>query len=315
MLFIHSRHSPEIMEENNKSINFKFYLLMFLMIVVWALAFPFIKISLDELSFINLTIMRFFVVSVAFGFVFLIKKKSFSKLQKKDIIPIFLLGFIGVMVYHFGLNYGEQLISPGAASLIIATIPVFILILAIVFLKEKIGIIKLLGIIIALVGVIVISIWGKEGESLEIEYIYAALAVLLAAIVGAFYTVAGKKLLVRYNALSLTVYAMLLGSLGLIPFVRVSLFEEVAQMSLQVWSAILFLGLFSSVIGYLLWFYALEIKTASEISVYLYAIPVVATIASYFLFADEITLMFVLGGILVIIGLVLVNKKWKQKID
>jgi len=303
------------MEVSNKAINYKFYLLMFLMIVVWALAFPFIKISLEELSFINLTIMRFFVVSAAFSVVFLIKKKSFSKLQKRDIIPIFLVGFIGVMIYHFGLNYGEQLVSPGAASLIIATIPVFILILAAIFLKEKIGITKLLGIIIALVGVIVISIWGKEGESLEIEYIYAALAVLLAAIVGAFYTVAGKKLLVRYNALSLTVYAMLIGSIGLIPFVRISLFEEVAQMSLQVLGALLFLGLCSSVIGYLLWYYALEIKTASEISVYLYAIPVVATIASYFLFKDEITYMFVLGGILVIIGLILVNKRWKQKID
>jgi len=303
------------MEISKKMTEWKFLLLMFLMIVVWALAFPFIKISLEELSFINLTIMRFFVVCVAVSVILLVRPEAFSKLHKKDIIPIFLLGFIGVMVYHFGLNYGEQLVSPGAASLIIATIPVFILILAAIFLKEKIQNIKLLGIIVALCGVIIISIWGKKDISLEIEYLYAALAVLVAAIVGAFYTIAGKKLLRRYNALSLTVYAMLLGSLGLIPFIRISLFEQVSQMSLTTWSAILFLGLFSTVIGYLLWYYALEIKTASEISVYLYAIPVVATIASYFLLGDKITYMFILGGILVIMGLILVNKKWDQKID
>ena len=301
------------MKINNRLAEWKFFLLMLLMIVVWALAFPFIKISLEELSFINLTIMRFFVVCVAFSVILLAKSKAFSKLHKKDVIPIFLLGFIGVMVYHFGLNYGEQLVSPGAASLIIATIPVFILILAAIFLKERIQNIKLLGIIIALFGVIVISIWGKEDVSLEIEYVYAALAVLVAAIVGAFYTVTGKKLLSRYNALSLTVYAMLLGSLGLLPFIRISLFEQVAQMSLTTWGAILFLGLFSTVIGYLLWYYALEIKTASEVSVYLYAIPVVATIASYFLLGDKITYMFILGGILVIVGLILVNKKMESK--
>lgn len=303
------------MQNTKNALQWKFYFLMLIMIVVWALAFPFIKIGLEELSFINLTIMRFFVVCVAFGFLLLIKPRLFSKVQRKDIIPIFILGFVGVIVYHLGLNYGEQLVSPGAASLIIATIPVYILILAVIFLKEKIGLIKFLGIIIALFGVVIISIWGKEGTNLEIDYIYAALAVFIAALSGAFYTVAGKKLLSRYNALSLTVYAMLLGSIGLIPLIRVSLFKEAASMSLQVWGAIIFLGIFSTVIGYFLWYNALELRTASEISVYLYAIPVVATIASYFLFGDQITLMFIFGGILVILGLILVNKRWNQKID
>lgn len=297
--------------------NWQFQTMMLVMVIVWAMAFPFIKISLEELSFITLTILRFLVVCIAFLILLILKKNLFSKLQKKDILPIFLLGFFGVMVYHFGLNYGEQLVSPGAASLIIATIPVFILILATIFLKEKVGPIKLFGILLALAGVVIISLWGKENTNIDFEYLFAAFAVLIAAIMGAFYTVAGKKLLSRYNALSLTVYAMLLGSIGLIPFAFLSpnIVEEVTTMSTTVLGSVIFLGLFSSVIGYVVWYVALEIKSASDISAYLYAIPVVATIASYFLFGDEITLMFILGGILVIIGLAIVNKKWNQKID
>lgn len=291
----------------------QFILMMLVAIIVWALAFPFIKIGLKELSFINLTIMRFLIVCIILIVIFLLKSEWFSKLQKKDIIPIFLLGFFGVMVYHFGLNYGEQTISPGAASLIIATIPVFIVILAIIFLKEKIRLKKLLGIIVALAGVIIISIWGTEDTSIEIKYIYAALAVLIAAIMGAIYTIAGKKLLERYNGLSLTVYAMLFGSLGLIPFLSRSLIEEVSTLSINGWIAVLFLGAFSTVIGYVIWYIALEIKTASEISIYLYAIPVVSTIVSYFVFDDKITLLFILGGFLVIIGLVIVNMKTNNK--
>jgi drug/metabolite transporter (DMT)-like permease len=61
------------------------------------------------------------------------------------------------------------------------------------------------------------------------------------------------------------------------------------------------------VVGYILWYVALEIKTASEISVFLYFIPVLSTIISYFLFQEPITWLFILGGVFVIGGLVIVN--------
>lgn len=298
-----------------KLTNWQFILMMTIMVVVWACAFPFIKIALDDLSFINLTIMRFLVVCIVLIAILMIQPKRFSPLQKKDILPIFLLGFFGVMIYHLGLNYGEQYISPGAASLIIATIPVIIVILAIMFLNEKLTLKKLSGITLALCGVLIISFWGTQDASIEINYIFGALAIFIAAFMGALYTVAGKKLLERYTALSLTVYAMLLGSIGLLPFLSTSLIEEVTAMSTNSLIAIIFLGVCSTVIGYILWYVALKIKTASEVSVYLYAIPVLSTIISYFLFGDKITSLFVFGGVLVIAGLIIVNMKTNQQKD
>ena len=253
--------------------------------------------------------MRFLVVCLIFLIIFVLKPNKFSKLQKKDIIPIAILGFFGVIVYHFGLNYGEQFISPGIASLIIATIPIQIVILARIILKEKVSYSKYLGIILALIGVIVISIWGKTESAFVIEYAFGAVTILIAAILAAFYTIAGKKLLERYNGLSLTVYAILLGSIGLIPFFNQSLITEVNNMTINAWFAVIFLGIFSTVIGYVIWYVALKIKSASDISIYLYAIPVISTIISYFWFKDEITIMFILGGFLVLFGLYLVNAK------
>src|SRR4030042_2051224 len=130
----------------------RFIFLMIVAVIFWAFAFPFIKIGLDELSFVNLTILRFFIVCCVLLLILIIQSKKISKLQKKDIIPIFILGFFGVIMYHLGLNYGEQYVSPGAASLIIATIPIQILILASIFLKEKITFTKLAGIILGLIG-------------------------------------------------------------------------------------------------------------------------------------------------------------------
>jgi len=286
-----------------------FFIIIGMPIVYWALVFPFIKIALEELSPVNLTIMRLLVVCIVFLILLIVKPNKFSKIQKKDIIPIFLVGFLGIVIYHFGLNYGEQYISASAASVIIATIPIFVVILAAIFLKEKITLKIVLGVLLSLVGVVVISTVGKSDGLFEIKYISGALAVLLAAVLGAGYTVAGKKMLQRYSALSLTVYVCLLGSLGLIPFISSSLFEEVAAMSLTGWSVVIFLGVFPTVIGYVLWYVALEIKSASEISVYLYFVPVLSTIISYILFRNEITWLFVFGGALVILGLHVVNKQ------
>jgi len=289
-----------------------FFIIISMPIVFWALAFPFIKIALEELSPINLTIMRLLVVCIVFLILLIVKPNKFSKIQKRDIIPIFLLGFLGIVVYHLGLNYGEQYISPSAASVIIATIPIFVVILASIFLKEKITLKIILGVLLSLLGVFIISTVGKSDTLFEIKYISGALAVLLAAMMGAGYTVVGKKMLKKYSALSLTVYVSLLGSLGLIPFISSSLFVEVAAMSLTGWSVVIFLGIFPTVIGYVLWYVALEIKSASEISVYLYFIPVLSTIISYFFFREEITWFFVFGGALVIIGLHVVNKQSKK---
>jgi drug/metabolite transporter (DMT)-like permease len=285
-----------------------FLLIIAIPIIVWAFAFPFIKIGLEELSPVNLTIMRLFTVCAIFLLIMIVAPKKFSKLHKKDIIPLFLLGFVGVVIYHLGLNYGEQYISASAASLIIATIPIFTVIFAILVLKEKLTKKIMVGIPLSLCGVVIISLTGTSGSPFEITYLSAAFAILVAALVGAGYTIAGKKMLQRYSALSLTVYAFLFGCLGLLPFFSPSLITQTAAMTWHGWGAILFLAILPTVVGYVLWYVALEIKTASEISVFLYFVPVLSTIISYFLFHESITVLFLVGGTLVLLGLIIVNK-------
>jgi len=283
------------------------FVILWLPIVLWAFAFPFIKIGLTELSPVNLTIMRLFTVCAIFLVILVVFRKHFSPIRRKDIIPLFLLGFFGLVVYHLGLNYGETLISPSAASLIIATIPLFMVILAAIFLKETITRRIIAGVLVSALGVIVISLVGTTNNPFSIPYLSAALAVLIAAVVGAIYTIAGKKLLERFNPLSLTVYAFLFGSLGLLPLLSPSLISQAIAMTWTGWSAVLFLAIFPTVIGYILWYVALEKVSASHIGVYLYFIPVFSTIASYFMFNEPITLMFILGAVLVIGGLLLLG--------
>jgi drug/metabolite transporter (DMT)-like permease len=283
---------------------------LWLPIFLWAFAFPFIKIGLTELSPINLTILRLSTTCLCFLVILAVARKKFSPVHKSDILPLFLLGFSGLVVYHLGLNYGETLMSPSAASLIIATIPLFMVLLAAVFLKERITKRILAGICVSAAGVIVIALVGTEGDPFTIAYLSAAVAVFIAAIVGAIYTIAGKKMLERFNGLSLTVYAFLFGSLGLIPLALISpsLPAQTMAMTSTGWGAVLFLAIFPTVIGYVLWYVALEKTTASKIGIYLYFIPIISTVISYFMFDETITLLFVLGAALVIGGLFIMNR-------
>jgi len=290
--------------------NLRFLPLILISVLCWGLAFPSIFFALDQgLSPVNLTILRFIVVCITFSVFYLIRRKNFTPLQRRDIIPIFLLGFFGIIVYHLGLNYGEQFVSPAVASLIIATIPIYTVIMAVFYLKERISLQMAAGIIISLTGVIVITLWGKPDTTLEIDYLLGAVGVVIAAIVGAAYTIAGKKFLERYTPISLTTYAMLLGSLGLLPFVTPSLVSEVSNVSLLTLIAIVFLGVCSTFVAYTIWFILLSKTTASSLSVYVYMVPIVSTVASYFLLGHMITIYFLIGGILVIGGLMFVNAK------
>lgn len=292
----------------NRIVTKYFYVIITLPIIFWAFAFPFIKIGLLELSPVNLTILRLFSVCAIFLVVLAVVPKKFTPLHKKDIIPLFLLGFLGLVIYHLFLNYGEQYMSASAASLIIATIPIFTVFFAMIGLKETITKKITVGASISLIGVIIISITGNSGDPFEVKYLTAALAVLISALVGAGYTIVGKKMLQRYSPLSLTVYAFLFGSLSLLPLCSPSLITEALAMSWRGWGAVFFLAVFPTVVGYVLWYVALEVKTASEISVFLYFIPVLSTIISYFLFHESITILFIVGGTLVILGLLIVNR-------
>jgi len=284
-------------------------LIIGLPIVFWAFAFPIIKISLTELSPINLTIIRIFLVWLIFLFILIMRPFKITKLDFKDSPYMFLLGFFGIIGYHLALNYGQQYISAGAASLIISTIPIFIVVLALLFLSEKIKLNIIFGILLSSIGVIIITLYGNINVKIEINYIYSAFAILLAAFFGAFYTVAGKKLLRKYTPLSLTIYAILIGTIGLIPFLNISFFTEILNLSFNVWLSVFYLAIFPTVISYVLWYVALNIKNASELGIYLYLMPILSTFLSFILLNERITIYFIFGGILIIIGLIIVNKK------
>mgnify|MGYP000253558447 CR=1 FL=1 len=284
----------------------------FISVLFWSLAFIAIKICLQHFDALNLTIARLFLGCSLFLLLLLVSKQK--KLPTKHEIPHFmLLGLFGLIAYHLGLNYGEQFINANTASLIIATSPLFIAIAAHFRLDEHLSLANIIGIIIALIGVIVISIYGQPNSSIQIDYLLGAFAVLIASISGAIYTIYGKKLMKKYDPTQLTCYSFLFGSIFLLPLLSQQSLIQFSTIPQDILPALIFLGIFPTFISYLLWYKALQSLKASTMGPVIYLIPLLSTTFSYFFLGEHVTPLFLIGGVLIIGGIILVNKKTQQR--
>ena len=258
-------------------------------IIFWGLAFTAIKYSVKFLSPISVASLRFAIANVLFALL-IVKGK---RIRWDDLPKVFALGVFGVSVYHISLNLGEVYISSGVASVVVSLAPIFVLFLSAIFLKEKITYGKIFGIILAFAGVAVIS-------DPSYDNICGIALVMVSTIAAAIYTTFGKSLLSKYDPVTLTSNAMILGAIPLYPFLPESILSLQGDPGLI--ASIVFLGIFSTFLGYLGWYYFLEKEEASRASVFLLAIPVVSLIAGSVLLSEPLTIKTLAGSGLVLLG-------------
>ncbi len=278
------------------------WVVLILTIIFWGLAFTAIKYSVLFISPLSVAALRFGIADLLFAVNILFRRR----IEWRDIPKVFLLGLFGVTIYHISLNTGEIYVSSGVASIIIALAPIFVLILSWAFLKEEITPAKVMGTLIAFVGVAIIS----EPSSANL---YGIALVLISTIAAAIYTTFGKSLMSKYDSITLTSNAMILGSVPLYPFLLISFSELLSAGDTALLASVAFLGIFSTYLGYLGWYYFLETEEASRASVFLLAIPVVSLLAGYFLLNETLTIRTFVGSATVIVGIYLVLRKKQLK--
>ncbi len=276
-----------------------------LTVLFWASAFAGINVGLKAYSPVELALLRYLVASVAFGILGVIYRIRVPKLRD---LPIFgVLGILGVSGYHTALSYGQQTVSAGAASLLIASAPIFTVLWAVVFLKERLRLWGWLGIGLSFTGIALI-VWG-EGQILRFEP--AALIVLLAAVMVSGYVTLQKPLLRHYSPLEVTAYAAWIGTLMLGIFLP-SLWNALPQASLDSTLAIVYLGICPTAISYTTWGFVLSRLPASITVSFLYLSPPLAIVIAWLWLGEIPTLLSILGGLLALAGVIVVNLKGRS---
>ena len=172
-----------------------------------------------------------------------------------------LLGFLGFFVYHVGLNAGEVVVPAGPASFIIASVPVFSTLLAVIFLRERLTLPGWVGVVISFCGVALISLGTGAGFTFQ----PAALFIVAAAIGESIYFVLQKPYLGRISGLQLTTYTIWTGTACMLVFLP-GLVRQVQTAPVEATLAVVYLGIFPAAIGYVLWAYALSRADVSRVT-------------------------------------------------
>ena len=275
---------------------------LLLVCILWATAFPGIKIALESFSAGHLTLARHIVASISFLFIMLFKKETLLP-KKRDLPIFFLLGLLGYTIYHTALNFGEMRVSAGTASLIIATAPAFTSIVAFIILKDRLRFLAWLGIAISFVGVVLIVI----GENSQFGINIYALLVLISAISAAFYTVLQKRVLKKYSAIQVTAYATWAGTIPLFLFAQ-GLPSSIIHATTNALLATIYIGVAPSAIAYTLFSYAIANVQVSRVTSFMYLVPVFSLLFAWILLAEIPSITSLIGGVVAIIGVVLVNQ-------
>ena len=269
--------------------------------VLWGSAFPAIKVGLEGLSVPHLTLMRHLVASICFVPVLLVMRRRLLP-EARDLPAFFLMGFLGIFVYHLALNLGEVRVSAGASSLIIATAPAITAMLAWWLRDERLPAMGWIGSAISFVGVALIVV----GDSRDLGLNPFAFFVLLAAVATSFYFVLQKPMFPKYRPVEVTAWATWAGTVPMFVFLP-SLGAGLANVGSEPLAASIYLGVVPSAIAYTLFAFALSRAPVSLVSTYLYLIPVFSLLFSWWILGEVPTWLTLLGGLVAIGGIAVVN--------
>src|SRR5215470_2793901 len=181
-------------------------------LLLWASAFAGIRAGLRAYSPAQLALFRFLTASTILAIYAAIAHFRRPKLQ--DLPGFVLTGAVGITFYNLALNYGEVHVTAGAASLLIASTPIWTALIAMVVLHERLTPLGWLGVLVSFAGVALIASGEGQGIHLSVE----ALVILAAAITSGIYMVQQKHFLDRYSALEFTAYSIWSGTILLLPF-------------------------------------------------------------------------------------------------
>jgi len=279
-------------------------------VILWGISFVNIRVAVQVLPAMTLGALRFTIASVLLYGVMLIKKESF-KLHKEDIFKVFIAGAVGITVYFYFENNGIKYTSASAASLIIASIPVFSVLFESIIHKKPITKRAVACLSLSVVGVCMVV--GVDMKALiGSGYMKGYMMMGGAVISWVAYSVASTPLFKKYSQLQVLFWQSVIGLACFIPFtfLETTVWSDVTP---TIWGHVVVLGVFASAIGFYVYLYALEVLGIGESSYYLNVIPVVTIIVGYFYLGETLGPVQLLGGLVIIISVLMVSSSETQK--
>ena len=289
--------------------NFSAYIELTFAAVAWGVSFIATKIAVQQVNPAVVVFLRFAIGAVIM-LAILLARRQLTLPTLKEGLYYALLGFIGISFHQWLQSTGLVTAQASTTSWIVSTSPVFIALLGWFFLKEKLGLNTIFGIMLASLGVLLVVSKGSLSSLISGNFgTTGDLLVLISAPNWAIFSVLSRSALKDKAALFVLFYVILFGWLFTsIPFVAAHGWLEIAHLNTTGWLAVAFLGIGCTALAYIFWYDGLQAIPASRAGVFLYIEPLISLVVAAVLLGEAITLVALLGGGLILAGVWLVNK-------
>ena len=279
--------------------------------LVVGFSFLFTKVSLDQADPIYVLTYRFIASFITISILAMlgIVKVDLSKEKIKNILP---LAILYPMLFFLFQTLGLQYASSSEGGIIMATAPVFTMILASYFLKEKYNLIQKVSMIISILGVVFIAY--NKGENIDISNLIGLILLLVSTLSFSGYSVLARKVTQDYDTLEIS--SVMIG-LSTIVFTIASIYKMLTSTGISGFIApltdklfilsILYLGVLATLGTSILSSFALSRLKASQMTVFSNLATVISIVAGAVLLGEPVYYYHIVGSVLIIIGVLGTN--------
>ncbi len=283
-------------------------------VLLWAANLPLAKDALREFSPMSFNAVRIPLSALLLWIPTLLWKGRIH-LQPRDIWKILVLGIIGNVFYLTLFIHGLELTKAGNVGLLMSVGTVFTALLSRLLGHEDLGRIIWVGIFLSLGGVAVILLESAE-FAVGTGTLAGDLITLAAAFCWSVYTVFSKTLMRSYSPLTFTTLTLSVGALALFFISLPDLMDQNwGQISTKSYLELGYSAIFSLAVAYSIWFYCVGRLGSTKTAIYANLVPFWTLLFAWLFIGEEITLLQILGGILILTGIYLTKLKRKLTTD
>ncbi len=272
---------------------------------LWSTSFVATKIALVSFGPMTLAAVRLTFATVFLG-VILVIKREYVLPNFKDLVRIGAGGIFGITFYFALENWGLKLASAADGALLVGSFPVITMLLEALIYRVKLSWIRVFGALLAIIGICIIV--GADTEYFGRGRLIGDILFILTGVSWAFYNFVTRPVVSKYPLMTTNFFQTLVGTLALYPL---AVFEtnDWSLVTTPSVMGILYLGTFCSVIALVLYTYGLRrLDSGSAVSL-LNTVPVFGVICSMLVLHEQVLLVQILGGIVVIAGVSLSVKR------
>ena len=276
-------------------------------VCLWSSAFIGIRYAGRQFDPGPLALGRLLVGSAVLGLLVLVRGE---RLPPRRALPgIAICGVLWFGAYNVALNAAEHYLDAGIAALLVNVGPIFIVILAGLFLNEGFPRLLLVGCLISFAGAAVIGISTSKHTSGAGWGVALCIVAALAYSAG---VVAQKPVLRDASPLVVTWLACMIGAVACLPFTP-ALVDELGRATPKAIGWVAYLGLFPTAIGFVTWAYALSHTSAGRMGSLTYLVPPVALLLGWVILGETPPWLAIPGGILCLAGVAIARWRPAQR--